>query len=209
MTSKNSPSAFARVCAIISFFAGLLGAQPESAKVPAVALVDGSDSAQWQKQVLDLGWKVIAPEIPAGASGDQRALALTAQVEAAIKSGSVDPARIYLAGRGDHAAMVFFTISRVPDLWAAGAAIGGSPKPAIDSGRIFAANFTNVPVLWVSGEEGRPLADQLKAAKLNLEWQAAAGDGMTAVLQWLARRRREATPAEIDCETNSPTFSRC
>ena len=67
--------------------------------MPAVALVDGSDSAQWQKQVLDLGWKVIAPEIPAGASGDQRALALTAQVEAAIKSGSVDPARIYLAGR--------------------------------------------------------------------------------------------------------------
>src|SRR5262245_27978789 len=210
MTSKNSPSAFARACAIISLFGGLLGAQPEPAKVPAVALVEGSDSAQWQKQVQDLGWKVIAPEIPAGASSDQRVLALTAQVEAAIKSGSVDPARIYIAGRGDAAAMVFFTISRVPDLWAAGAAIGGSPKPAIDSGRIFAANFTNVPVLWVSDEEGRPLADRLKAANLNLEWQAAAqGGSATAVIQWLGRHQRPAFPPDVDCETNSPQFARC
>ena len=42
---------------------------------------------------------------------------------------------------------MFYAISRMPDLWAAGAALGGSPKPAIDSNRIFTANFTNVKVM--------------------------------------------------------------
>ena len=188
----------------------MAGAQPASQKPAAIALVDGADAVQWQKWVQETGWKVIAPQGAPSANSDQRVLALAAQVEAEIKAGSVDPARIYLAGRGDAAAMVFFTISRVPDLWAAGAAIGGSPKPAIDSGRIFAANFTNVPVLWVSGEEDRPLAERLKAANLNLEWQSAAqGGSATAVIQWLGRHQRPAFPPDVDCETNSPQFARC
>jgi predicted esterase len=210
MTSKSLPSAFARVCVTTSLLSATLGAQPAAQKPPAIALVDGADAVQWQKWVQDLGWKVIAPQGTPSANSDQRVLALAAQVEAEIKAGSVDPARVYLAGRGDAAAMVFFTISRVPDLWAAGAAIGGSPKPAIDSGRIFAVNFTNVPVLWLSGEEGRTVADQLKSANLNLEWQSVAGGGSaTAVMQWLAWHDRPAAPADVGCETNSPTFARC
>jgi len=188
----------------------MAGAQPASQKPAAIALVDAADAVQWQKWVQETGWKVIAPQGTPSNNSDQRVLALAAQVEAEIKAGSVDPARIYLAGRGDAAAMVFFTISRVPDLWAAGAAIGGSPKPAIDSGRIFAANFTNVPVLWVSSEEDRPLAERLKAANLNLEWQSAAqGGSATAVIQWLGRHQRPAFPPDVDCETNSPQFARC
>ena len=122
----------------------------------------------------------------------------------------IDPARVYLAGRGPAAAAVFYTISRVPDLWAAGIAIDGSPQPAIDTGRIYAANFSRVPVLWVSADPGaETLADQLKKAGLNLEYRAAAGVTNAAILEWLNGHKRDAFPTEIDCETNSPTFASC
>ena len=108
-------------------------------------------------------------------------------MESAIQSGTVDPARMYLAGRGDAAAAVFYTISRVPDLWAAGAALGGSPKAAIDTNASSPPNFTNVPVLWISGDDGKPMAEKLSAAKLNVECQsAAAGANAAALLKWLA-----------------------
>jgi hypothetical protein len=186
-----------------------VAAQP-AAKTPAIALVDDADAVQWQNLTRDLGWRVILSGVPAGTAPDQRALALAAQVQAAIKDGSVDPSRVYLAGRGDSATLVFYIISRVPDLWAAGAAVGGSPKGAIDTGRVFTANFTNVPVLWVSGEDGRELANKLKTLKLNLEWRSAAGGASASVVtDWLAAHQRDTFPREIDCETNSPQFANC
>jgi hypothetical protein len=95
-------------------------------------------------------------------------------------------------------------------LWAAGAALGGSPKPAIDTNRMFAVNFTNVPVMWISGDEGKPLADKLTAAKVRLEWRPASGGANAAsVIQWLTEHKRDAFPMSIDCETLSPQFARC
>jgi hypothetical protein len=209
MISRNWPNGFVRACATINLLTVALAAQSAQPK-PGIALVDDSDAVQWQNLTRDLGWRVIPSGAAAGASPDQRALALAAQVSAAIKDGSVDPAHVYIAGRGDSAALVFYVISRVPDLWAAGAAVGGSPKPAVDTGRIFSANFTNVPVLWVSGEDGKELADKLKAAKLNLEWRSASsGANALMVTEWLAAHQRDAFPREIDCETNSPQFAHC
>jgi hypothetical protein len=121
----------------------------------------------------------------------------------------VDPARVYIAGRGDAVASVFYAISRMPDLWAAGVALGGSPKAALDSNRIFAANSTLVPLLWIAEDDSRPMVEKLIAAKLNLEWQPASGFHTAALIQWLARHERDAFPLSIDCETNSPTFARC
>ena len=122
----------------------------------------------------------------------------------------VDPARVYLAGRGAAAAGVFYTISRMPDLWAAAIAIDGSPQPAIDTDRIFAANFTNVPVLWASkGDGDQALAAKLKSAGLNIEWRAAAGLSPAASSSGSASHKRDPFPAEIDCETNSPQFASC
>lgn len=208
MTLKNWRNGFARACATISLLLCPLAAQP--AKAPAVALIDPADAVQWQKWTGELGWKVIVPEGNPGSNIDQRVLALAASVNAAIKSGAVDPAHVYLAGRGDAAAAVFYTIARVPDLWAAGAALGGSPKPALDTNRIFAANFTNVPVIWLSGDDAKPLVDKLTAARLNLEWKSVAGGANAAgVIQWLAQHKREDFPLAIDCETNSPTFASC
>ena len=208
MTSRNWPNEFVRACATISLIlCWPLGAQT---KVPAIALLDAADTVQWQNWTREAGWQVIAPAGAPGTDIDSRVRALAAAVESAIQNGSVDPARVYIAGRGDAGAAVFYAISRLPDLWAAGAALGGSPKAAIDSNRIFAANFTNVPVLWISGDEGKPMVEKLAAAKLNVEWQPASG-GANAVslLQWLAKHKRDAFPLSIDCETNSPAFARC
>jgi hypothetical protein len=172
--------------------------------------MDPAEAPQWQNWTRDLGWQVIAAGGAPNASIDVRLQSLAAAVQAAVKSGSVDPARVYIAGRGDAAATVFYAVSRMPDLWAAGAALGGSPKPALDTNRVFAANFTNVPVMWLSGSDAKPLADKLKDAKLNLEWlEASGGANATGVIQWLAQHKREDFPAAIDCETNSPTFASC
>jgi predicted esterase len=185
-------------------------AQPSPKKAPAVALLDAADAAEWRKWTGELGWQVVSWPAPADANIDVRVLNLASAVEAAVKSGDVDGARVYLAGRGDAAAAVWYAISRVPDLWAAGAALGGSPKAAVDTGRIFAANFTNVPMLWVSDAPGEELARKLKAAGLNLEWRPAATAGSaSSVFEWLGQHRREPFPLSIDCETNSPTFAHC
>jgi hypothetical protein len=105
---------------------------------------------------------------------------------------------------------VFYAPSQMPDLWAAGAALGGSPKAALDTNRIFTSNFALVPVLWISGDDAKPMVEKLTAAKINLEWQpASSGANASALFQWLAQHKREAFPLSIDCETNSPTFARC
>src|SRR5690242_2247346 len=191
MKSKNWPSGFVRGCAAISLLGISAAAQTPPAKTPAIALIDPTDAVQWQNLTREVGWQVIAPPVAANTDPDQRALALKSAVEAAISAGTTDPARVYLAARGDASPLVFYTISRVPDLWAAGVAIGGSPKFAVDTNRIFTANFTNVPVLWISGEEGREEANKLKDAKLNLEWKPVTqAAGAAVVIEWLAAHHR-------------------
>jgi PDZ domain len=223
MTSRNWPNEFVRACATISLlFAWPLGAQggqtqPPSAqgRTPAVALLDADDAVQWRIWTRELGWQVISPPVDAATGIDSRVRALAAAVESSIQSGSVDPARVYIAGRGDAVASVFYAISRMPDLWAAGVALGGSPKAALDSNRIFAANSTLVPLLWIAADDSRAMAEKLTAARLNLEWHplerppASGGFNTAALIQWLARHKRDAFPISIDCETNSPTFARC
>jgi hypothetical protein len=106
--------------------------------------------------------------------------------------------------------MVFYIVSRVPDLWAAALALGGSPKPALAAGRLFAANFTNTPVIWVSDAAGdSELAARLKSAGLNLEWRNAKDVTIAAFFQDLGRRSRTDYPNVADCETNTAKFAHC
>ena len=197
---------FAAVCAI-SLLAISVGAQTPK---PAIALVDPADAQQWRKWTQELGWLTIVPTVPDGANPDVRVQSVAAAVQAAIKDGGVDPAHIYLAGRAEAAALVFYAISRIPDLCAAGLALGGSPKPALDTGRIFAANFTDTPVLWISdGAQDAALAAQLKTAGLNLEWRNAKNMSIAQVFADLLKHTRQQFPDDADCETNSPTFAHC
>jgi hypothetical protein len=207
MRLKSWPSASVAACGIISLCGICLNVGAAAAQTPAIAVVDPGDAPQWQTWAKDIGWRVIAPA-PADGS-DARVLALAAAVREAIRGGA-DPARIYLAGRGGASAAVFYTISRIPDLWAAGIAVEGSPQPAIETGRIYAANFRNVPVLWTSqGAGDEALASKLKSDGLNLQWRTSSGLSPAAVFEWLGGHRRDPFPAEIDCETNSPQFARC
>jgi hypothetical protein len=211
MKLRNWPRKSVLVCGIISLLArGAAGAQGAPAKSPAIVLVDGADAAQWQTWTKDLGWQVIVPAgDAANANPDVRVQALASAVEAAIRNSGVDAAHVYLAGRGGGAAVVFYAISRLPDVWAAGIALGGTPKPAVDTNRLFTANFTNAPVLWIGEAGDQALAEKLKSAGLNLEWRLANGTTNGDVFEWLAGHQREEFPAAIDCETNSPTFARC
>jgi len=213
MTLKSWSTGCVLVCGITSVLAcrdARAQNAPAPARTPAVALVDAADAAQWQAWLKDLGWRVITPAAAANANIDQRVLALATAVAEANRNGGVDATRVYLAGRGDASAAVFYTISRIPDLWAAGLALGGSPEPAVDSDRLFAANFAHVPVLWAGAAPAdEALAAKLKTAGLNLEWRPASGLTIGAAFEWLASHRREEFPSEIDCETNSPAFARC
>ena len=197
----------------IAVLAAALHAQPTPAAPqpkPAIVLPDPRDTAQWQKWTSDLGWQVIAPAIDPKSDADTRSTAVADAVRAAIKNSTVDPAHIYLAGRGDDAALVFYVISRVPDLWTAGLALGGSPKPALAAGRIFAANFTNTPVLWISDAPGdAELASRLKSAGLNLEWRDAKGVTIAKFFEDLGKRARAEFPSVADCETNTAKFAQC
>jgi hypothetical protein len=182
-------------------------AAAQAPPVPALAVVDQEDAAQWQAWAKDAGWRVIAGT--ASAAPDARVQSLAAAVAEAVKTG-VDARRVYLVGRGAGTAGVFYTISRVPDLWAAALAIDGSPQPAIDTDRIYTANFSNVPVLWAgSGANDEALAAKLKEAGMKLEWRTSAGLTNKTAFEWLARHTREEFPTEVDCETNSPVFGHC
>ncbi|HWC97883.1 MAG TPA: hypothetical protein VG456_14060, partial [Candidatus Sulfopaludibacter sp.] len=180
-------------------------------KTPAIAVLDSAEVQQWQGWAAEVGWKVIAP--PAMAANvpiDTRVQAAAQAVRQALKDGGVDASHIYIAGRGDSAAAVFYTISRIPDLWAAGLALGGTPEVAVNTDRLYAANFTNTPVLWVSAGAGdAAIAEKLKSAGIDMEWRKATGLTNGVVFEWLLKHSRDEFPASIDCETNSPTFGNC
>jgi len=173
-------------------------------------VIDAKDAEHWQAVAKEAGWQTV---VPGGASTDPidtRVLAVAAAVRAAVQNGAVDPARVYLAGRGDSAAAVFYTISRLPDMFAAGIAIGGSPQTALATGRIYTVNFSNSPVLWVTNNDAdQAVALKLKAAGMWLEWRSASGMKNAEVFAWLAARVREPFPLDVDCETDSPTFASC
>jgi predicted esterase len=207
---RNWPRKSILVCSI-SLAAWSAGWAAGAGKTPALAVVDPNDAAQWEGSAKAAGWQVITYAAPAGAENiDSRVQALAAAVKQKVDAGDVDPNRIYLAGRAEATPMVFYTIARIPDLWAAGIALGGSPQGALDTGRLFAANFTNTPVLWVTGSpEQEATAAKLKTDGLNLETRSANGLTDAAIFEWLSQHMRDPFPTAVDCETNSPTFASC
>ena len=206
---RNWHARSALACCTISLLAcGLVRAQ--AAARPALAVMDGKDAEHWQTVAQEAGWQTIVPGGAASDPIDTRVMAVAAAVRDAVKNGGTDPARVYLAGRGDAAASVFYAISRLPDVFAAGVAIGGSPHSALATGRIYTVNFSNSPVLWVTRNDAdEAVALKLKAAGMWMEWRSAEGMRNSDVFAWLASRVREPFPVDVDCETDSPTFASC
>lgn len=212
MISKTWSRRSVLVCATSILAGGLAHAQTAEPQkmAPAIALFNAADAAQWQTLTAGTGWQVISTPDDPDANIDKRVQALALKVEEAVKAGTADPSRVYVAGRGEAAAMVFYAIARIPDRWAAGIALGGSAKSAIDTNRIFTANFLDTPLLWAStGADDGDYASRLRDAGMNIEWRSATGLTNGAVLQWLDSHVRAEFPMTVDCETNSPTFASC
>ena len=177
----------------------------ESAKPPMLVLV-GGDAKLWQASCAERGWQFLDPWSELHGTTDQRIEALAQ----AVKQSPADPNRVYLAAQGNSVSTLLYIASRIPDVWAAAVAVGGGPRAAIDSNRLFAANTTNLPVLWLFGEkEQEPLGKKLQTAGFNLEWREAATAKPADVFEWLASHTRDPFPSTADCETGSPLFAHC
>jgi predicted esterase len=183
-------------------------AQPR--KSPLLVLL-GGDTKTWQSWCQQRGWQFLEPWSQLQQNSiDLRIKALAAKVEDAEKSLPVDQTRVYLAGQGDAASVVFYVADRLPDVWAAAVAAGGSPRAAIDSNRFYAANTTNLPVLWLFADKAdEPLGQKLKSAGFNLEWREQAAAKPSEILDWLAAHQRDPYPTTADCETGTPLYSHC
>jgi hypothetical protein len=187
--------------------------RPAAAQAPKSALLVllGGDTKTWQSACQERGWQFLEPRSDtASASTDQRLKLLAAETADAEKRLPVDPNRIYLAAQGGSVATLFYAAVRMPDIWAAAVAAGGSPRAAIDSNRLFAANTTNLPVLWLfSNKEEEPLGKKLQSAGFNLDWRELTAAKPETIFEWLAAHRRDPFPTTADCETGSPLFTHC
>jgi hypothetical protein len=163
--------------------------------------------AKWQPMAAARRWNLVMPFI-AGVS-DQAVKALEAVLADATKRlPEVDRNRVYLVGQGASASEVFYTLSRRPDLWAAGLAIQGSPAQAINSFRLFGSNTKEAPLLWIApAAEADMFRKKLSAVEFNFETRPEAN--VDQVFDWLAKHRREPFPLTVDCETGHPGFARC
>jgi hypothetical protein len=185
-------------------------AAAQAPKSPLLVLL-GGDAKTWQAACSERGWQFLQPQGgSAGKSPDQKVQALAAEVAEAEIRLAVDPNRVYLAAQGGSVSTLFYVAARMPDLWAAAVAAGGSPRAAIDSNRLFAGNTTNLPVLWLfSSKDEESLGKKLQSAAFNLEWREPTTAKPAEIFDWLAAHRRDPFPGTADCETGSPLFTRC
>ncbi len=202
-----------------------LSSEPLPSKEPAPVLVflHGNEYAtvetvrsyfrQWEQAARDQGWNLVLPW-NAGAysfTSDAGVRALATILDDFAKCANIDRQRIFLAGHGDGAPAVFYALSRSPDRWAAGLAIGGDVGRVIDSNRLFAGNAATIPILWVYEEERLSVLQQsisrLQTAGLNLSLLAADEYTVKDSIAWLKPHRAETLPVRVDYETGSPDFA--
>jgi poly(3-hydroxybutyrate) depolymerase len=125
--------------------------------------------AQWRPMAAARGWNLVMPIVGGASDGAVKAVELLL-ADAKKRLPGVDENRIYLAGQGASTAEVFYTLSREPDLWAAGLAIQGSPAPAINSFRLFGANTAEAPLLWIApAAEADMFRQKLSVVEFNYE----------------------------------------
>jgi predicted esterase len=192
---------------LCTFFCGAFAQAPPPKRSPLLVVPNG-DSKQWQAIAGQLEWRLETPPVTNIAT-DQGIRDFEQAVTAALHVEGVDPTRAYLVGTAAEAAATFYIASRWPEPWAAAVVLGGTPKPAIDTNRLFGVNTSLVPVLWITGKnaEAAELIGKLKAAGYNLEARESATP--QEIFGWLAGHHSDAVPAEVDCETDSPTMGQC
>lgn len=186
------------------------GSEPRALVVLAAA-PESSDKEweNWRQIAATRQWHAMMPSFsPAGDGGVK---SIEAMIESARRKPGLEKAAFYLIGAGPAAASVFYIAARAPYLWSAALAIGGTPKPAIDSDRLYAANTTLLPVGWaVSPEDKQATAaprQKLITAGYNLHLMESPA--IDTALDFLAKHLYSEFPRQIDCETGSPQVARC
>jgi hypothetical protein len=164
------------------------------ALAPLLVTLDSWDG--WKSMAAERGWQWVAYEKNACNDGALK------EIETLIGQRSgVDRTRLYLAGRGETSACVFYNASRTLDLWAAALAIEGDAREAIETNRLFASNLSMTPILWVA----HPDPARRTLPGVTIREQATAAEAA----EFLAARQRDPWPPKIDFETGSPKFLRC
>ena len=165
-------------------------------------VVLAAEARPWEEAAAVRGWRLL--QLAPVEVTDAGVKTVQGAVEEYKKHTAVDATRVYLVGAGPGAAAVFYLAARAPEMWAAALAVEGSPRAAIDTNRLFAANTQWVPVLWVSSALERPAMPGY-----NLEPRAAGETTLGQALEWLGSHQRDPFPAKVDCETGNPELARC
>jgi hypothetical protein len=198
-------------------------ALPGQQNAPVLVFLHGNEQAspemlhgyfnQWEQAAREKGWHLILPWT-AGRyrfASDEGVRAVREILRDFSSMHRVDPRRVFLAGHGDGAPAVFYALSRVPDQWAAGLAIGGDVARAVETNRLFAGNAATIPILWVYEANRLPVLqgtiNRLRSAGLNLSLQAADEFTVSEAISWLQPHQAEVLPARVDYETGSPEFA--
>jgi hypothetical protein len=167
----------------------------------------------WRTAAGSRGWHVIAPYGQSASFGDAAVAMLEAVVKDVRGRFEVDPARIYLAAGEAASPLAFYIVSRAPHLAAAAVAIGGSPRDAIETNRLFGGNTALDPVLWVVDPAGQasaePFRRALTEAGYNVVMRSSQGFTEDAAIEWLDKSRLQPYPWKADCETGNLAFGRC
>ena len=181
----------------------------ESKRPTLLVLPGGGDPGASYKQwssAIPQGWTVLMPLVP-GLS-DAGAKAVEAVLGHATEPAGIDRSRVYLAGAGSATPEVFYTLARLPGLFAAALAVEGNPMPAVNSNRLFAINTQLSPLLWVNPPEGLETV-QTKLKDAEYRFEIAKNLGTMQIFQWLFQNQLAQNPLKVDCETHSPSFARC
>ena len=203
MSSVRTP-AITRAVAVLAT-ATLLAQTPVAPGQPrplVVLLAGEQERKAWEESATRRGWALLTG--PPAAPSDALAKAVRKALEDFRARTPVDATRVYLAGQGRGAAAAFYLVARLPDLWAAALAVEGSPKPAIDTGRLFAANAQLVPMLWITSG-----AERSSLPGFQIERRNPAQMSLEQALDWLAQHERDPFPPKVDCESGNPELARC
>lgn len=160
-----------------------------------MVLLSNAPDSPWPAIAAEAGWRLTRPDV-GKISPPWTDAGLSAILPAA-------EGRTFLVAEHDLAAAAFYAASRTPHVWMATVAIGGSPRAAIATNRLYAANTMLTPVLWISDQPDA----RLERGRFNLEVRPTAT--AMEVVNWLNARNREAFPPEVDCETGNPKLARC
>lgn len=200
---------FALAALLAAASAGRTPPPPAEPGPAPLLVVLGGDFNQWQAEASRRGWLLATPHAELlAAPGDDLAKGIEKIIEDVSQRVAVDPARVYLAGAGPLTPAVFYVRGRMPHLWAAAAALGGSPKAAIDSNRLFAANVQLVPMLWATAADDGS-SQRLRAAGYPVVVRPQSETGLAGIFDFLEPHRRDPAPETVDCETGSLAFLRC